>query len=155
MNISFDLDGVIAEGNRWFFRLLEPLRKTDPDAALVAELDYYASRPLKCHPNQFLSGDDKGIIITARKPWAQDITNHWLREHGILQPVYFVDTVDYLDWGGVSYAETSAACAALKATVLRTQGIDVHFDNNAVLVAVLRERLPNIRCVLVGGERIP
>jgi len=151
MKISFDLDGVITDGHHWFFELLHPLRITYPIEAKQAELSYYSSRLIKFHPNLFLvEGIDEGIIITARKPVARQVTEQWLRRYGILLPVFFIDPYDTLDW--FCYAKASKESAALKARVIERQGVEIHFDNNPILVKTLRNILPGVKIILVGGE---
>lgn len=151
MRISFDLDGVIADGHHWFFRIIEGMRKIDPEQAELAGLEYYSSRPLKYHPNLFLAFGDEGIIVTARKPKAEKITMDWLERYGIVLPVYFCDRADQLNWK--SYAAAARESAKLKAKVIQEQKIEVHFDNNPVLVGALRKILPELKVILVGGGR--
>jgi len=150
MKISFDLDGVIADGHHWFFRLMEGTNKVDSGLAEIAELEYYSSRPLKFHPNLFLASGDKGFIITARKPKAVKITKSWLKRYGINLPVIFVDKKDEIDWN--SYKEAAVKATRLKAVAIKKLKVDVHFDNNPTLVRKLREKIPHVRIILVGGE---
>ncbi len=150
MKISFDLDGVIADGHHWFFRLMEGTKKVDSALANLAELEYYSSRPLKFHPNLFLASGDKGFIITARKPKARKITESWLQRYGINLPVIFVDKKDEIDWANHTLA--SEKVAKLKADALRKLKVDVHFDNNPTIVRKIRKEFPRVRTVLIGGE---
>jgi len=150
VRISFDLDGVIADGHHWFFSILEPIRGIDRERAEYAELEYYSSRPLKYHPHLFLASDDEAIIVTARKPKAQAVTCAWLKMYGINLPTYFVDPDDCINWG--SYDEAAKESARLKSIVIKEQRIAVHFDNSPILVATLRKILPGVRVILVGGE---
>ena len=152
MNISFDLDGVIAESSRHFFRLLNALRTKSAWAKELelAELDYYSNRPLLHHPNEFLASGDKGCIITSRKPRAKEETENWLRRHGITIPIIFADADNILDWS--DYPKASTRAGKLKAEVIRGIDIDVHFDNNPYIVKELRTLLPTVRIIQVGGE---
>lgn len=152
MRISFDLDGVIAEGHHWFFRLMEGVRRVDLDLANLAELEYYSSRPLKFHPNLFLAPGDQGFIITARKPRAKKITESWLKRYGIILPVVYVDEKGEIDWN--SYQEASRKAGELKAKVIKELGVDIHFDNNPGIVQKLREEIPQVKVVLIGGEEL-
>ena len=152
MKISFDLDGVIAASDRHFFRLLNVLRtKSDWKAGLtLAELDYYSNRPLRWHPNDLLSSQDQGYIITSRKPLAREETENWLRKHGITIPVIYADSDDILDWA--DYPKASTQAASLKARVISSLGVAVHFDNNPYIVKELRLLLPFVNTIQVGGE---
>ena len=151
MRLSFDLDGVITESNHSFFSMLRSLRVTDHEIALQAELAFYSEQPLKYHPNQFLGEDDNGIIITARKPVARRVTEQWLFRHGVILPVFYVDSNDEFDWS--EYATASVLAARAKADVIANLDIDVHFDNNHILVAKMRKILPHKCIIQVGGER--
>jgi len=151
MKISFDLDGVIAEGHHWFFRLINCLATINHEESRQAELDYYSSRTLKYHPNLFLAEDDKGFIITARKSHSRNITYRWLERYGISLPIFFIDGVDEIDWS--DYPKASELSGKRKADVIEQLGVDVHFDNNPTLVATLRKCLPGVKSILIGGER--
>lgn len=152
MRISFDLDGVIAETHHWFFGLLNITRGLDRKLSKSAEMDYYNSLALKIHPRQLMDRHDTGVIITSRKPWAQAITNLWLARHGIDLPVFFADPADQLDWA--EYNKASAQAAELKARIMLNEGVEVHFDNNPVLIRHLREFHPDIKAILIGGAAI-
>jgi FMN phosphatase YigB (HAD superfamily) len=145
MKISFDLDGVIADSDRWFFRLLS--LDGDPQILKIMELDYYASRPLKHHPNNFLSSKDEGYIITARKPHAKSITDKWLKKYGIYLPIIYVDGHDDIDWA--DYQKGSIIAGKRKAGELEFLGIQIHFDNNPYIVEILRQC--GIKSILIGG----
>lgn len=160
MITTFDLDGVIANTDKWFFHLLNILRELTTSATakqefVQMELDYYASRPLKHHPGQFMAHDDVGYIITARKPYAEKVTRRWLENHGISLPLLLADHNDEIDW--IDYEAASVVAAGAKARIINDlaihgQGGAVHFDNNPFIVRVLRER--GITAVLVGGDRL-
>ncbi len=146
---SFDLDGVIADGHHWFFRIIDTIRQVNPQLAEIAELEYYSSRPLKNHPNLFLASGDKGFILTARKPKAQKITKSWLKRYGINLPIIFVDKGGSIDWG--DHVKASAQVARLKAKAIQELQVDIHFDNNPTIVRKLREEF-GIKAILIGGE---
>jgi len=152
MKISFDLDGVIATSDRHFFRMLNALRtKSEWEVELtLAELDYYSNRPLKMHPNDMLAPQDQGYIITSRKPLAKAETENWLCKHGITTPVIYADSDDILDW--TDYPKASTEAASLKAAVISSLGVAVHFDNNPYIVRELRVILPNVTIIQVGRE---
>ena len=111
------------------------------------ELDYYSSRPLKHHPNYFLSSEDMGYIITARKPHAQEITNRWLTKHGIYLPITYVDSNNDINW--LDYERASRMAGERKAKELIRLGVNIHFDNNHYVVEVIRNT--GIKAVLIGG----
>jgi hypothetical protein len=146
---------VIAESDRWFFTLLNILNSKveDKDSLNTMEINYYASRPLKHHPNLFMASDDEGIIITSRKPKAKVVTERWLQKYGITLPLIFSDHDDMIDWS--NYDEASVIAGKYKAEIIRTSNVDIHFDNNPHIVSVIRKLLPNVKVVLIGcGEEI-
>jgi len=153
MITTFDLDGVIADTDKWFFRMLNIVQFNA--AHLQMELDYYANRPLKHHPNLFMTNNDVGYIITARKPYAEKITRRWLKKYGITLPILFVDHNDEIDW--TSYEKASVIAARAKAEVLNDlsslhMGGLVHFDNNPFIIRELRAE--GIVAILIGGNQL-
>ena len=160
MLITFDLDGVIAESDRWFFSMFNVLGELVDwnlpvhDQYRQMEIDYYKSRPLKHHPNLFMASDDIGVIITARKPHAKVTTEEWLMRHGIDLSIIYADFNGDINWW--DYEEASAIAAKAKAELvkdLRTRHnttLSIHFDNNPYIVKGLRSE--GIPAVLVGGD---
>ena len=154
MKISFDLDGVIASTDRYFFRLLDILRGLDADKGLleVMEMDYYESRPLKHHPREFMATSDTGFILTSRKPKATQVTIRWLERYGINLPLIFSDPDSSIDW--TDYEGASLIAGKYKANVIFQCGIHVHFDNNPYIIRQIRRLHPRVRAVLIGGEEL-
>ena len=153
MKITFDLDGFIATGeHHWFFRIIDVARKVDRKLSDLAELNYYSSSPLRFDPAFFMSPNDEGFIITSRKPIAKEVTKNWLKRNGINLPIYFIDGSDKLDWTS-SYLVASKKAAQLKAMLIKKLKAEVHFDNNPVLVKELRSLLPDVKIILIGGEK--
>ena len=150
MNISGDLDGFVLQGGHlYFFRTLDIIRKLDPQATEQVEMEFYASRLLKYHPSRFLSEGDKFFIITCRKPKAQKVTKDTLRKYDIRVPIIFADEKGEIDWSG-SYEEASKKAAQLKAKIIKELGIELHFDNNPIMVGALREICPGVKIILVS-----
>jgi len=144
MKISFDLDGVIADTDKWFFKLLD--METNKDLLRTMELDYYSSRPLKSNPNKYLSCDDVGYIVTARKPHSECVTDSWLDKHCIKLPIIYVDGNNDIDWS--DYENASIKAGEKKLKVLLELKIDIHFDNNPHIVDVLRKS--GIKAILIN-----
>ena len=153
MRISFDLDGVIADTDRWFFRMLNAMQshKIIIDMLDIMELDYYSSRPLKFHPDYFMTSDDVGIIITSRRPLAIEVTKAWLDNNHILIPAIFSDRNGDIDWA--DYRDASLIAGARKANIIKVHNIEVHFDNNPYIVDTIRKEAPSTKVILVGGRR--
>jgi len=153
MRLSFDLDGVIAETDKWFFRMLNVFHELGHESQelYLMEMNYYANRPLKHHPNFFLANGDEGIIITARKPKARRETEKWLRNHGIDLEIVFIDGNDDIDW--TNYPEASRKAGAYKADTIKRLGVDCHFDNNPYVVQEVRKLLAGVKVIQIGGER--
>lgn len=148
MRISLDLDGVIADGERWFYAIADGVIEIDPLLSERAELAYYASRGVKHHPSYFLNSNDKGFIITARKSRSCNVTIRWLKQNNIVLPVYFVDEKDEADWN--DYGAASEIVARLKTNVIRSLGIELHLDNNPIIVNMLRSE--GINALQIGNE---
>lgn len=155
MKISFDLDGVIANTDKWFFRLLDILYKingSDKRLLHVMEMDYYSNRELKLHPNLFMAKNDEGFIITARKPKSDEVTKEWLKRNNIELPLIFSDHNGEIDWS--DYEKASLIAGKYKAEVINKLGIEVHFDNNPYIIRCIREKHHNVKAVLIGGENL-
>ena len=151
MRISFDLDGVICNSEKWFYGILNSLRHIQPSQTLnEIEILYYSSRQVRYNPYQFMASQDVGFIVTARRLLAFSITEDWLDSHNIGLPVVFIDQDSPIDW--TDYEAASYEAAARKAEVIRHKGINIHFDNNPYLVMKMRTLLPNVTVVQVGGE---
>jgi len=150
MKISFDLDGVIVEGNHHYvFRILDIIRGLNPEAAEIAEMDFYSSSTLKHRPSVFLSKDDEAAIITCRKPESQGVTEDYLKKHEIRVRVIFADKRGEIDWSS-PYKKASKKAARLKAKAIRDFGSEVHFDNNPIMVKELRKLCPETKIILVN-----
>ena len=152
MRISFDLDGVIADTDRWFFRMLNSLQflQTSKELLDIMELDYYSSRPVKFHPNFFMTPDDIGFIITSRRPLAIEATQSWLDTNHITLPIIYSDHNGDIDW--TNYEKASLIAGKYKAKIIRKHNIEVHFDNNPYIVEVVRKMIPSTNVILVGGR---
>jgi len=149
--ISFDLDGVITDAEKWFFSTLDALRRThNGEHIQEIELMYYATRQVRYNPYQFMSSSDIGYIITARKPIARQITEGWLLQHSIHLEVVYVDSNNDIDWE--NYEEASYESGIRKTQVLGSKGITVHFDNNPFIVKKMRDRMPSATIIQVGAE---
>ena len=147
MKISFDLDGVITDGANWFFNLCEAIGN-DNKQVIAARARYYSNCKLKYHPSLFMSKDDKGFILTARKTEATTITGAWLDRYGIRLPVYYIDGADNIDWR--DYAKASIEVAKQKAKEIKRLRIEVHFDNNRFIVEELRKLVIETKIILIG-----
>jgi len=153
MRISFDLDGVITNSEKWFFTIINVMKllKGNEDLLNSMEILYYSTRSVKYNPYLFLSPEDQGYIITARKPISFTSTEHWLQGNGINLPIIYIDQHDTIDW--TNYAEASYISATRKADEITRVGIEVHFDNNPYIVRKLRTLLPPLsKVILIGGE---
>ena len=148
MRISFDLDGVIADAGSWFFVLCGAIGDWDDSRLKEARMRYYDACKLKYNPQLFLSPADTGAIITARKTEAKQATDAWLCRHGISLPIHYVVGADGIEWG--NYSEASIEVAKRKLSLMRLLDIDLHFDNNPIIVKELRRISPCPAAVLVS-----
>jgi len=152
MRISFGLDGVIVNTNKWVYRMADALMAAGTPEAYVINMlkEYYASASLRSHPAMFMAQNDKGIIVTMRQPEAQEVTDDWLQRHDIYLPIYYADPKGEIDW--TNYSTASRRAGTLKAEILISQRIDVHLDNNPYIVSVLRDQLQDTRIIQIGKE---
>ena len=152
MRISFDLDGVITNSEKWFFGMLSTLREvhSNQDTLDVIEILYYSTRLVKHNPYMFMAIGDVGYIITARKPISRPVTEDWLVNNGISLEVVYIDVVDDIDWS--NYKAGSIVSAHRKAEAIKARDIKIHLDNNPYIINELRKIIPDIVTILVGGE---
>jgi len=154
MIVSFDLDGVITNSEKWFFGIINSLKVLSDASSILLdtiEILYYSTRSTKLNPYSFLAEGDKGYIITARKPIAREATVEWLRSHAISLPVIYVDQLDDIDWS--NYKLASVTSAKRKVSQMKMYGITTHIDNNPYIVDTIRKDYPDITAILYGGER--
>jgi len=153
MKISFDLDGVIADTDKWFFRLCDFLRQEERDHPLLDIMvsDYFLNRTLKYHPNQLMADGDLGYIITSRRPDTRLDTEEWLKRHGIYLPIIYSDSNGEIAW--FNYEMASYSAGIKKAHIIEELGVEVHFDNNPYIVEKIRELMPKVKVILVGGDQ--
>lgn len=150
IKFSWDLDGGVLEGGHlYFFRNLNITSRIDKQEAKRSEMEFYASRKLKYRPALFASEGDEVFIITCRKTEARDITKKTLKKYEINAPIIFADEKGEIDWSS-SYEEASKKAARLKAKVIKRLGINVHFDNNPIVVEALRELCPEVKIILIS-----
>lgn len=140
MRISFDMDGVITDGdaNKVFTALRQS--SLSPEERREAALRFYSSCKPKYFPSRFMKESDTGFIVTSRQPEAQGITHYWLRQHHILLPVYFADPLGDIDWG--NYEVASREAGKRKARIIQAIGSTIHYDNNPVIASELGKVLP-------------
>jgi len=151
MRMSFDLDGVITDSEKWFFGILSTLRQMHNKELLDAiEILYYSTRQIRYNPFQFLSARDEGFIITARKPISHAITESWLLNHAIYLPIIYVDPDNSIDW--IDYMESSYESAKRKVDIMGLREITTHLDNNPYIVTKMRQLMPSATIIQIGGE---
>jgi len=122
MIIGFDLDGVICDYLPWLVNEIE-------DEA--NRRMFYIDREVIVDPSAFAADDDKIIIICDRPTIYRDVTEEWLKEHGITYPVFFV---------GNKHTELLPRHSAMKkASIIKEHNIEVFFDDNKEAVEILRE----------------
>lgn len=153
MRISFDLDGVITDSEKWFYSILNILKLLRAEESLInaTEILYYSTRQVRYNPYQFLSPGDSGYIITARKPISIPVTKEWLAGHNIHLLVIYIDGDDTIDWS-TNYAKASFISGERKAEIIELNDISVHFDNNPYAVVRMRSLLPKVSIIQVGAE---
>lgn len=150
MNLSFDLDGVLAETCNGMLGLLHNAVRFEWPGAHEDLIQYYARRPLLLDARLLLASHDDMHIITGRVPMAHEVTQRWVqrfypRAHLVCVSDEYVARM--FDCGG--YTEASEELAKRKIQAIKQCGSVVHFDNNPVIVRRVRES--GVVAVLVGG----
>ena len=151
MRISFDLDGVISNGQAYEF-FAEMRRAYPPSEWPTMKHHFYSSCELKSSPYSLMNEDDVGFIITSRQPDSQQLTREWLQEQNITLPVFFADPLGLIDWA--DYPKASVNAARYKALIIQELEIDIHYDNNPYIIKTIRELLPRVQCILVNEESV-
>lgn len=154
MRMTFDLDGVVCDGESSMLGLLHnACRRGDPgaDGALRS---YYLSRQIRLDPRMVtIPGVDRWIITTGRVSATQTWTEDWILHH--LPEAYaglvFVgdEECEALLTDGQS-DEASDRLADLKAEAIGLWQGQLHWDNNPRIVRRLRERY-GMLAVQYGG----
>lgn len=107
---------------------------------------------LKAHPREYLHEDDEYIIITGRAERFREITEKWLKSHGIeTSSLFIVDVGVASDYDSI--ADFLEAMAQAKAKYIKSECLDVFFEDAPFVVKRLRELCPKCRIIQIGGRR--
>lgn len=154
MRMSFDLDGVVCDGDSGMLNLLHNAHRRGDYGADVALRNYYLSRQIRLDPRMVtVPGVDKWIIITGRVSATHGWTEDWAYHHipeGVLGLTFVGDAVseELLEDGRND--EAGDLLADLKAGAIALWQGELHWDNNPRIVKRLRERY-GIMTIQYGG----
>ena len=150
MNISFDLDGVIADTDVGLLaQLCLNAREEKPGAEEYLQ-SFYASRQVRLDPLDFLADGDGFFIVSCRVPSAWATTRRWVERRFPDAGLLLVSTTQQEQlFSEGRYAEGSQLGADLKYQAIVKCSIDLHIDNNPMIVQRLREL--GVTAVLYGG----
>lgn len=143
MKIGFDLDSVLCNLDVTTFVLLKA-------HSLYLEKLYLETRTPLINPQLFMRRDDKGYIITARRPELRELTIEWCRKYvPNLQLVLtnYPDFNDTCDWDMWIYQ-----IAGIKAAVIDHLGIEVYLEDVPEIVLHLRNICTNCKIIQYGGS---
>ena len=154
MILSFDLDGVIADTDNGLLNLLHQASRTNGSEGSLHYLQqYYARRRIILDPRSLTGPGDEYHIITGRVPSAHKITKvwveRWLGPEAVLN-LHLVGTArveKMFEKGETDKASIELGRSKLRA--MQYSKVQVHFDNNPLIVAYLRSE--GMTSVLVGG----
>lgn len=147
MRIGFDLDGVITEISivNWLFM---DTVKDKKKRELIKEFLHFVPK-LKYHPQEFLHEGDEYVIITGRDRQFRQLTEKWLKNHGIQ-----TSSVFYASSGTAGDYETIDdffdVVAEKKAQYIKSECVEVYFEDSPVIVEKLRMLCPKVKIVQVG-----
>lgn len=153
LTLSFDLDGVVADSDSAILGTLhQAARRGDEGADLRVQL-YYATRGVLLNPLEFCTAEDVWYILTGRVSSVWAITERWMKRHFPHLPddrLVFCATPDVEEkfYCG-DYIAASQTLALRKIEWACKLGVDVHFDNNPLIVA--RMRNVGIPAIQVGA----
>lgn len=103
-------------------------------------LRYYATRSVQLQPREWLTYNDKLVIITGRSPMSHQVTKLWVAKNIPRAAIFFATTpeIEAL-FAQERYAEGSALLGKRKLEFLQEIDAQVHIDNNPIIVRVLRK----------------
>jgi len=149
MRISLDLDGVLCDLSCATLSVAHAMFS----AGTLGEDDlrsiYLRALP-KAHPTSFtMWGSDAVLIITGRLPIAHGWTRTWLYANGMGEYDVICVGDAYVEevWANGDSEGASKATAERKAEACRLYHVDLHIDNNPVVVQRMRELGIDAICV--------
>ena len=148
MRVGFDLDGVLADVSVAEWLLTGQLENKEMQDIITSFLH---DPKLRMHPSELLHEEDDYIIITGRGERYRKITERWLRKYGISPTCLFLTNVGVAqDYPSVD--DFFDALALAKAQYIRSECIDIFFEDSPDVVLRLRKLCPKARIVQVGGR---
>lgn len=151
MLVGFDIDGVLAEIDLASLRIIDNLPQ---DAKKSAETWYYIERKPLLDARQFLSDDDKMVIITSRPQRVAEITKRWVERYYPGVPLYMVHK-DIPKPETNDDQEIKIWCAQkvqLKADKINELGVSVFFEDDTEVMEEFRKACPKCVVVNYGGR---
>lgn len=149
LRIGFDLDGVIAECNVPLWLIVGRINKEEEIRKVIDEFMCFPK--LRSHPREYLHEDDEYVIITGRSERFREITKKWLKSYGIQTSSLFMCSVGLLsDYGSIE--KWNDALAKAKARYIKSECVDVFFEDNPKVVIRLRKLCPKVRIIQIGGR---
>ena len=148
MRIGFDMDGVLTEVSvaEW---LLTGELESEAMREVISE--FLHDPKLKNHPSEFLHEEDKYIIITGRAKKFRKTTERWLRKYGINPTCLFMTDVGVArDYPSID--DFFDALALGKAQYIRSECVEVFFEDSPDVVLRLRKLCPKTKIIQVGGR---
>ena len=153
------MDGTLSDIDLPFLRLLDLTLDEDSYVDTLTELEqyYYASRKLILNPYDFMTEYDSGIIITARPHRLADITRTWVDR--FIGKDFKLIMIGNAHFGGTSgHLQVNAmleSIANAKAKSIIDNDVKVYFEDNKIVVNVLRELLQDTDTKIIKyGRRI-
>lgn len=147
MRVGFDLDGVLADISVVDWLLTGQIKDEKQNKVLY---QFLHDQKLLINPCELLHEKDEYIIITGRGEKYREITERWLKKYGITAPLYMTDVGVVADYPSLdAYFE---ALAVTKAKYIKSECIEVFFEDSPDTVIRLRELCPKCKIVQVGGR---
>jgi hypothetical protein len=155
VKISFDLDGVLCNAETSLLGVLHDRYRQRDEGAFERLRNYYLGRDLRLDPRLLLADGDEFYVITGRIQMAWEWTEQWTtRMFGERyvkgDRLHFVANEELEELLKRSQlGPAGEVSGARKAELVRQLGVELHVDNNPVIVK--RMRALGLTVVQYGG----
>jgi len=146
LRIGFDLDGVLCDQN------VENIISSIQDT--YREDLYYATRIPQLITALFMSENDVGFIITARRKRLKDLTEEWCSKFYPFLELHFIDTPVWNKLNPEDVGRWMDEVGSIKAKRINQLKLDIYFEDMPQVVSLLREKCPNTKIIQYGGRLI-
>ena len=143
MEIGFDLDGTVLEQSIGLLRMMN-IFGVGRDEEL---LKYYCTGlKMQLNPLDFIGEGDNLYFITGRNNCTTELTQKWAKKYFPMAKVFV------LNMEAKAIDNFNEVQAELKQKILNDNKIDIYFEDNPKVVAMLRKLCPNTKIIHYGSR---